>query len=400
LEGHQKARIAFGVLPIKGLCVMQCVLEEDSMNNFWSLIALSVLFILLIINLHAGMISAPEFKTKPIQALDDALEQEFLTLNRWGYSVISSPCLVRFGYSHSLSMAINLNNIKLQSVADVEELHSAIYEDIISKLNSIKYIRPFLANFPLSPDSFALSINLSDEKGHHVLPPYFMAIGMTGDSLEFEHYNKDNFMYPTSVIVRKSIRDSEFLRKFYHCHVARKSLQQKIVIPEVSYILKDSPLHEDAVFRFATDVASRNNLHFVDLGPVKSEFWDTTPFEFILYGIKRLQKDEARALGAKCARDFLKFVQNDQKTLEYMEKRSKNPRMKDTATFPDPKHIAFRISLWDENIDRQPEPYIADILFCDGKFRYFTSDEGQRLMLAFEESFEESQAFLKSHLDS
>lgn len=370
------------------------------MNNFWSLVALGVLFVLLIINLHAGTIASPEFKTKPIQTLDDELEREFSKPNRWGYLVIFPPCLSRYGYTYSLDILIDLKNVKLTSIPEIEKLHADIYEDIFLKINSIKSIRPFLASFPLSPDTFSVSIGFDDEKGNHFLPPYFMSIIMRPNNFEFIQFDKESCTHPGKIILTKPLADSIFLKKFYEYKVARKPSLQKPVVPEVSYILNGFPPYEDAVFGFANDFSSKNKLHFVDLCHVKSEFGDTTPFEFILYGIKQLQKDEARALGAKCARDFLKFVQNDKRALEYMEKRSKDPRMKDTATFPDINHIAFRISLWDENIDRQPEPYIADILFCDGKFRYFTSDEGQRLMLAFEESFEESQAFLKSHLDS
>ena len=66
------------------------------------------------------------------------------------------------------------------------------------------------------------------------------------------------------------------------------------------------------------------------------------------------------------------------------------------TTVPDSRHISIRLSFWDENIDRQPEPYIAEVRLCDQKLRYYTADEGQVLHLAFEESFDESQAFLKA----
>ena len=58
--------------------------------------------------------------------------------------------------------------------------------------------------------------------------------------------------------------------------------------------------------------------------------------------------------------------------------------------------LAFRISFWDENVDRQPSPYISEIRLLDGRFSYFTSDDLQRLVLVREESFDDAQAFLKA----
>ena len=60
------------------------------------------------------------------------------------------------------------------------------------------------------------------------------------------------------------------------------------------------------------------------------------------------------------------------------------------------KDIVLRFSFWDENIDRQPEPYIAEIRLENEKILYFTADENQFLKLVQEESVEEAQAVTKS----
>jgi len=151
-----------------------------------------------------------------------------------------------------------------------------------------------------------------------------------------------------------------------------------------------------SVFEWATTFSKKNDFHFVAFGPVKSEFWEKIPFKFILWGPERLKLDEARKLATRCSGEFLNFVQADKKTLDRMEERSKDASFYDDAVFPEPRHIGFRISFWDENIDRQVEPYIAEIHFYDEKFKYFTADDGQRLFLVYEETFDEAQAFLKS----
>ena len=57
-----------------------------------------------------------------------------------------------------------------------------------------------------------------------------------------------------------------------------------------------------------------------------------------------------------------------------------------------PEQLAYRISFWDENIDRPVAPYIAEIRLLDGKLSYFTADENQQLVLVFEESFADSMS--------
>ena len=74
---------------------------------------------------------------------------------------------------------------------------------------------------------------------------------------------------------------------------------------------------------------------------------------------------------------------------------SKKNSLNDSSVIPEPRHLSFRISFWDENVDRQSAPYIAEIHLMDKKFSYFTSDDLQRLVLVREESFDDALAFLK-----
>ena len=148
------------------------------MSNFWSLIVFGVLFTLSIVCLQAGSTDSYEFKTKPIQMLDDELRREFLKPNRWGYSVFFFPQMNRYGYTYSLDLMIKFRGVRLKCIPEIEELHADIYGEILSKLNSIKNIRPFLANFPLSPDTFALSIGFDAENGRLFPPPNFVSIIM------------------------------------------------------------------------------------------------------------------------------------------------------------------------------------------------------------------------------
>jgi hypothetical protein len=127
---------------------------------------------------------------------------------------------------------------------------------------------------------------------------------------------------------------------------------------------------------------------------------DSRAFDFVLGGGQCINLEEARKLAATCSKELLDFVRNDKECRIYLKERSEWKGSKDPSTFPEPRHIAFRISFWDENVDRQPAPYIAEIRVIDEKFKYFTSDECQRLVLVHEETFDEAQAFLKSLKDT
>ena len=110
-------------------------------------------------------------------------------------------------------------------------------------------------------------------------------------------------------------------------------------------------------------------------------------------------------MAAKCFRDSLDFLRNDRAVLDFMKIRSTWHNGEDLATVPEARHLAFRISFWDENVDRQPSPYIAEIRVNGGRCRYFSSNEHQQLVLVREEtlgdiftSHDESPVVAPSHL--
>ena len=113
-------------------------------------------------------------------------------------------------------------------------------------------------------------------------------------------------------------------------------------------------------------------------------------FGFVLAGTHKLSLADARKLAADCATQFLQSIQNSDKAKAYAAKVDKTfRRTRPDGTFSS-KDFIFRLSFWDENIDRRENPYIAEIRFFDNTFQYFTSDEGQRLVPVFQETFDEA----------
>ena len=373
------------------------------MNSFWSYFILGFVFVLLIVVVVRGysfMCSPSEIRTDAIKKLDAELAKEFSKPNRLGYYVFTYPILHHSGLTHSIDITIKFNKIKLKSISEIEKLHEEIYEEMIRKLNSTRTIRPFLANFPLTPDSFTLSIGFDDPKGGPVIPPYITSIAMGSSTLEFNKYKKSDTLCPFETIAEKPIHESELLRRFYSLGVERQFCEIKPEVPFVPRIESNYPRSTEKVVAFAQKLSAQNNLNFVGVGPVGENDFKSKPFEFALWGKGQLNLDSARTLASQCSRKFFDFVKTDKTCLDYMIYRSKDDFFNDTASFPELRHISFRISLWDENIDRPLAPYIAEIRFVDGKLKYFTADDVQRLVLVYEETFDDAQAFLKTQTDS
>ena len=110
------------------------------------------------------------------------------------------------------------------------------------------------------------------------------------------------------------------------------------------------------------------------------------PVEIALRGSQTLHLEEARKLATTCAQKALTVARTDKRFIEYMKEMGGNPHWNDSATEILPRHICLRLSFWDENVDRVPSEYIAEIRLINETLSYYSSDEGQRLVLVHEES--------------
>jgi hypothetical protein len=182
--------------------------------------------------------------------------------------------------------------------------------------------------------------------------------------------------------------------------VKRKKADSKVKVPTYTRPSPRACPSVEILFGFEKKFADANGLKVVTSGTAGEHDRDSRAFDFVLCGWQCITLDKAKLLAATCSKELLDFVRNNQVCLDYMKDRSTWAGMDDRSTFPEPRHLAFRISFWDENIDRQPAPYIAEIRVVGEKFKYFTSDDDQRLVLVYEETFDEAQAFLKTQTDS
>ncbi len=352
------------------------------------------------------------FPSRPLFARDGVREElngeirkVIVTQNRGKYAFgLFPPKLSNGGLTYLINFDIAIKGLKCKSFEEAELIHKDIYRDLLYQINSIRCIRPFLAEFPLTPNAVCLNLFFFDKNRQKPQPPYFSAIICQDGLVKFDHeaaledFNaNDRTCGPGYKIVKQvPITEADWLQDFFLYSVPRTKASSKVIIP--TYTRSPPNLFQIgvALFEFEKRFSEKNDLFVVATGTVGETRKDDRAFDFALRGDTGKTLDQARKLAASCSIELLEFVRKNQICLDYLKDRSTWKCTKDRTSFPEPRHLAFRISFWDENVDRQPAPYIAEIRLIDEKFKYFIADAGQRLVLVYEETFDEAQAFLKS----
>jgi len=109
---------------------------------------------------------------------------------------------------------------------------------------------------------------------------------------------------------------------------------------------------------------------------------------------KNVQLNQGRILATQLAENFTAFNLSNsvlkQSFQEAFESYSCTESFSDFVL----KKLGFRITYWNENLDRPKAPYLAEIQFRDNTFYYYEADpQTQALKLIFEESYENAITF-------
>jgi len=370
------------------------------MNYKWNLIFIIPLLAFLVNCLHGMFPSQPFGRDKVLGFLNNEIFEAIVVPNQNKCAFFYLPQVSRNGLTYCFDVVILVKNVRCRSIEDVELYHKKNYRDFFTKLNSIRILRPFLAEFPITPNSFYLSIIFLDDKENRLKPPYFSAVISREGSIKIHQENVDNECKEKGpgykVMKEVPISEARWLKEFFSTSVLRNKTDCRVKVPTYSCPAPDAFAIGTALFGFEKKFADAHGLGVVTAGIAGENEKDSRAFDFVLCGGQCINLNEAKKLAAACSKELLEFVRKDQECLKYLKDRSTWKGSKDPATFPEPRHLAFRISFWDENIDRQPAPYIAEIRVVGEKFKYFAADEGQRLVLVHEETFDEAQAFLNA----
>ncbi len=342
-----------------------------------------------------------ESQENPINALlDQKLQGLYEDPHPSPLSKLWQPALEKWGLTYSIDAIAVLKGEKFVDKEKAEERFAEVYIEYLNKLNSMPGTRPVLAKFPITPKSFFLFAEFKDIQGAFFNAPHLAAIGSFPDNtIHFCVQTPEREENQKRINVKRT-EECEFLKPYYKPFVERIVLNhQDIKIPSLQVNPSTYPF-VFSVRSFAEMFSPQYHLFPLAVGRVGKNVRDFPSFSFALWGHEKLSFDTAHKMASECGRSFLLYLQNDKLALDWMKNRSTNRLYNDPATIPEPRHLIFRISLWDEGINRQPAPYIAEIRLQDGVFEYFTSDEGQNLVLLYQETFDDAMHFLETGISN
>lgn len=328
-----------------------------------------------------------------IRALDEAMYKELMAGNKWGFLWLHTPYLKRDALSYCNEIWIDFFNRKYISAEDAEKLYVDVYRELIQRLNSVRILRPFLAEFPLTPKTFKLCIGFKDNQGKPLLPPYISAVSQERDVVDFSHFrpfnhNRKKYEEPYYTVSQHAISDIAGLSELYAPILERVSPGPKPRIPVYTSRPEcyNSPLLS-AKFTCAKRICAKHNLELVVIGSVSEKSHDYHPFSFGFRGSQRLSIEEARKVAMECLREILTFARTN-KDIHDQLRSLMDVKDTDSIPCPQPNHVILRLSFWDEDVNRVEKPYIAEIRVSESVIKYFVADEFQRLELLREEKWE------------
>jgi hypothetical protein len=326
----------------------------------------------------------------PERYLDDEIIKTFIAPNRWMYRVYWIDPASSKGLQRSFKTIYEFTDRKLTDPEKAIRLFIDIYKEHFKRLSSIRILRPFLYEFPITPATCPLSINFYDSNRNFCKPPAISNVYADTKSLLCSQYDEKgrNGIWHVD-IYKKPLIEIEDFRVLYEQGVKRGKPEQLPKIPILKSLQwQDKIPSMYRLFDWINTFCKKCCLIPLATGSVGDRYNDDRPFDFLLMGYQQLTLNEAKQIGSRCCKECLHFISSDKDCCTFLREQSTKKYAIHPSPTAIPEHIAFRISFWDENIDRPIQPYIAEIRCFDGVFKYYTADEVQKLVLVHEETFD------------
>lgn len=110
---------------------------------------------------------------------------------------------------------------------------------------------------------------------------------------------------------------------------------------------------------------------------------------FALMDSRKLTIEQARPIMVNMAQSFLQLLNQNKCFKIYL--RNDKPKRMDPDKDPLYPLIAIKVAFWDQDVNRPPQPYVADMRFEDGKITYYVANpKDQSLQPQLVESLDEA----------
>jgi hypothetical protein len=289
-------------------------------------------------------------------------------------------------------------SIKIKEQEEAIRIAIPYAQAYVDTINNTPLIRPYLTTFPMDQEMWDFCFGFAKDKKTH-LPfyfPYISSLLFIGGKLEIPSFFK-TVTYPNGITAHDSYDNlndpsKEIPDEFKQVLLPRFDKKDE-KIPQTIVSSKKYAYFNDCMkptYNFCTEYAQKNGLFFIAFEDAFGYFFkDQKIHSEIVYAAqgKLLSLDEAKKFALKFRNDHSLFYLSSPSFEEHVN----SLRMEGTESRTNPvniqKFLAFRISFWDEYIDRVQAPAIAEIQVYGTRARYFVADELQRLQLICEEEF-------------
>ena len=203
------------------------------------LILFSLIFLISSFQLHSFFGDMSEDSVT--EALNTSIREEFSKENEWGY-VIDLPIQVNeIGLTYNLNPSFAVHSIRCTTAEGALRLYAQIVQDALQRFNSIRILRPFFGEFPLTPNNLGLIIHFRTSENKLVPPPYIGSIFIGEDKPE--EFVLRCYKKPYTEITPLSGTDPKTtseLKDLYTTAVPRKRCETKPEVPTLSSLSKRS----------------------------------------------------------------------------------------------------------------------------------------------------------------
>ena len=138
---------------------------------------------------------------------------------------------------------------------------------------------------------------------------------------------------------------------------------------------------------FADQTANKYDMQWLPMGDESAAgtgyFVDSSTschWAFSFISAKKLTLDETRSLAQAIAYDLAEWLFTNEAYVKWLEKRHRVMENIYPDTTPKVENVGFKLSFWDENVERPFWPYIAQVRFVGGELKsYYADPETQAL---------------------
>ena len=319
--------------------------------------------------------------------LGQIINQRVSSLGTKEYPVCTGYRLIADEYTYAIIVHINSQESVTKDTFPYEKIFE-ITRDILMVLNDIPSVRPYYSDFPVRIENLSLTILFEDEKKKRRCNPYITLVrNFRTPILRFQIDKPNPNPYSSYYITADEFEfviPEKYLPPKEGWPIPRVKVHSPATKPffwnNDSQIL-EWDYYKRLLFSSVRSLGEKNHLNFAVLGDTYESQKGVGQILGVGYWAqKNVTLEEAKKLAETIFQGFFSIVMNDRNYSKWtasFANREPGRRVEEV--------LGFRITFWDEYMNRVEEPYIAQIHCEKGVISYYTADEGQRLHKVYEE---------------